>query len=239
MESGGIDLATLTIENYVKVIYMICHTKDGLPASTGEIAESLGVSPGSVTSMIKKLNDTHLAQYTPYEGVRLTEAGRVLALTIVRRHRLIEVFLVNTLEMSWDEVHAEAENLEHAVSDLLVDRIDKFLEYPKVDPHGDPIPQPDGTVSDPASLRLDELPGGSAFRLLRVMDQTTDFLRFLSDHGLQPGTDGQIIEDSQNAGTLTVQVGEKRLTLSRENAAKLKVESISSGQEQPNSIQAL
>ena len=111
------------------------------------MAEALGVSPGTVTSMLKTLSESGLAEYVPYEGARLTEAGRTLALRVVRRHRLIELFLVRTLELTWDEVHAEAENMEHAVSDLLVDRIDAYLGYPETDPHGDPIPKADGTVA--------------------------------------------------------------------------------------------
>ena len=115
-------MATLTVENYVKAIYQISAQQDGQVAATGQIAEGLGVSPGTVTSMLKTLDERNLATYVPYEGVRLTDAGRVLALRVIRRHRLIELFLVRTLKLSWDQVHEEAEHMEHAVSDLLIDR---------------------------------------------------------------------------------------------------------------------
>ena len=113
--------------------------------TTGQLATALGVAPGTVTSMLKTLNTAGLARHTPYEGVSLSRTGQVLALRMIRRHRLIEQFLVQTLSMNWDEVHDEAEHMEHAVSDLLVDRIDEYLGRPEVDPHGDPIPR--GTTS--------------------------------------------------------------------------------------------
>src|SRR4051794_22893709 len=139
-------VASLTIENYVKAIYQLSAEGGGEIAATGKLAETLGVSPSTVTSMLKTLSESGLAKYTPYEGARLTGAGRSLALRVLRRHRLIELFLVQTLKFAWDEVHAEAENMEHAVSDLLIDRIDAFLGRPESDPHGDPIPRADGTV---------------------------------------------------------------------------------------------
>src|SRR5262245_52185128 len=114
--------------------------------------------------MLKTLSESGLAEYMPYEGARLTEAGRTLALRVLRRHRLIELFLARTLNMSWDEVHEEAENMEHAVSDLLIDRIDAFLGYPASDPHGDPIPKADGTVAGSSGRGLSQLPAGSHFR---------------------------------------------------------------------------
>ncbi|MCA9268593.1 MAG: metal-dependent transcriptional regulator, partial [Planctomycetales bacterium] len=127
-------MSSLTVENYVKSIYQICAQADNAPAATGALAAALGVSPGTVTSMLKTLAESGLASYTPYEGVRLTDAGSALALRVLRRHRLIEQFLANTLNLSWDEVHEEAENMEHAVSDMLVDRIDEFLGFPEFDP---------------------------------------------------------------------------------------------------------
>ena len=139
-------MPSLTIENYLKSIYTICNRQDQRPAATGQLAEALSVSPGTVTSMLKSLETSGLVIYTPYEGVRMTDTGQQLALRVLRRHRLIELFLVKTLGLSWDEVHEEAENMEHAVSDFLVDRIDDFLGKPQTDPHGDPIPRSDGTI---------------------------------------------------------------------------------------------
>jgi len=146
-------VASLTVENYAKTIYQLTAAQDGRPASTGQIATTLGVSPGTVTSMLKTLDAARLATHRPYEGVALTRAGRMLALRVIRRHRLIELFLMRTLDMNWDEVHDEAEHLEHAVSDLLVERIDAFLGRPVVDPHGDPIPPPTPTASATATTR--------------------------------------------------------------------------------------
>ena len=124
-------MASLTIENYVKEIYKLTQA-EGVSASTGRLAEGLHVAPGTVTSMLKTLQDAGLADYIPYEGAQLTEAGMILALRVLRRHRLIELFLVRTLELSWDEVHEEAENMEHSVSDLLVDKIEEYLDFPEI-----------------------------------------------------------------------------------------------------------
>jgi DtxR family Mn-dependent transcriptional regulator len=217
-------VASLTIENYVKAIYQIAG-HEGQAAATGKLAEALGVSPGSVTSMLKTLSESGLAEYIPYEGARLTDQGRVLALRVLRRHRLIELFLVKTLDLSWDEVHEEAENMEHAVSDLLIDRIDAYLGYPAADPHGDPIPKADGTVARTAGRLLAELSAGEAFRIERVTDQTSDFLRYLTEAGLKPGTRGRVVANRREAGVITVTVGADETTLSHAVAARLLVTS--------------
>ena len=136
-------MPSLTVENYVKAIYLIAaRGRADVAVATGELAQALDVSPGTVTGMLKTLSEADLATYTPYEGARLSPAGRRLALKVLRRHRLLELFLAQTLEMTWDEVHEEAEHMEHAASDRLVDRIDDYLGHPAVDPHGDPIPAP-------------------------------------------------------------------------------------------------
>ncbi len=193
-------------------------------AATGQIAAELGVSPGTVTSMLKTLAESNLAAYTPYEGVELTPAGRALALRILRRHRLIELFLAKTLDMSWDEVHEEAEHMEHAVSDLLVDRIDAYLGYPEADPHGDPIPKADGTVKTSSNRTLADCRQGERFRLARVIDQSPDFLRYLSEAGLLLGAEGQLLAHRREAGVVTVRIGQVEATLGRDVAAKLLVE---------------
>jgi DtxR family Mn-dependent transcriptional regulator len=212
----------LTIENYVKAIYQVA-ARDGQPAATGKLAEALGVSPGTVTSMLKTLSESGLAEYTPYEGARLTDKGRALALRVLRRHRLIELFLVRTLQLTWDEVHEEAENMEHAVSDLLVDRIDAFLGYPAADPHGDPIPKADGTVAGTAGRRLADLGVGEAFRVARVTDQSSDFLRYLTEAGLQLGAEGRVVANRAQAGVITVQCGGQQVNLAHDVAARLLV----------------
>jgi DtxR family transcriptional regulator, Mn-dependent transcriptional regulator len=173
--------------------------------------------------MLKTLDDGKLATYTPYEGVRLTAAGRALALRVVRRHRLIEQFLVETLNLSWDEVHEEAENMEHAVSDRLVDRIDAYLGYPPTDPHGDPIPTADGTMAAAAGKSLADCAAGERFHLARVTDQSPDFLRFLSQAGLEIGAQGSLVAIEPAEKQLTVRIDGIDRTLSRETAGKLMV----------------
>ena len=162
-------MASLTVENYVKTIHQIAAREagtDGLSVvSTGQIAKEMGVSPGTVSGMIKTLTEAGLTTHTPYEGVRLTEPGARLALKVIRRHRLLETFLVRTLNMPWDEVHEEAEHMEHAVSDRLIDRLDDYLNLPVVDPHGDPIPR--GVVLGAVGEVLENRPesGAVSFQL--------------------------------------------------------------------------
>jgi DtxR family Mn-dependent transcriptional regulator len=216
-------VASLTIENYVKAIYQISAREQGPAVATGRLAEALGVSPGTVTSMLKTLSESGLAEYMPYEGARLTDAGRTLALRVLRRHRLIELFLARTLNLTWDEVHEEAENMEHAVSDLLVDRIDAFLGYPATDPHGDPIPKADGTVAGSTGRCLSELRVGSRFRVVRVIDQSPDFLRYLTETGLQLEAAGMVVANRLESGTITVDVGGHQTTLAHSVADRLLV----------------
>jgi len=216
-------VASLTIENYVKTIYQLSAEGGGEIAATGKLAETLGVSPGTVTSMLKTLGESGLAQYTPYEGARLTESGRSLALRVLRRHRLIELFLAQTLKLTWDEVHAEAENMEHAVSDLLIDRIDTFLGHPENDPHGDPIPRADGTIAASSGGPLSALGAGERFRIVRVTDQAPDFLRYLAETGLRIGAEGMVVEVKPQAGIVVLRFGKQETTLSREIAEKLVV----------------
>jgi len=215
-------MASLTVENYVKAIYQLAEPADDAVA-TGQISAALGVLPGTVTSMLKTLDESNLATYTPYEGVRLTPAGRALALRVVRRHRLIERFLVETLQLSWDEVHEEAENMEHAVSDWLVDRIDAALGYPKTDPHGEPIPKADGTVAATPDRRLTDCRAGERFHVARVTDQTPEFLRYLSQAGLEIGTSGSLVANEPAADKVTISIRGANRTLPREMAGKLMV----------------
>jgi len=216
-------VASLTVENYAKTIYQICVAQQGKAAATGVIAASLDVSPGTVTSMLKTLSDSGLATYTPYEGAVLSEAGRLLALRILRRHRLIELFLATTLDLTWDEVHDEAENMEHAVSDFLVDRMDAFLNHPTTDPHGDPIPSAAGVVPPVPGQTLATVEIGANFSLLRVLDQSPDFLRHLSDGGIAITTTGKVTENNEVTGVLRIEIEGKETTLSREAARKMLV----------------
>ena len=216
-------MPSLTIENYVKAIYQISGQAKGKSAATGQLAQALRVSPGTVTSMLKTLSESGLATYTPYEGVQLTAAGLALALRVLRRHRLIELFLVNTLEMPWDEVHEEAEHMEHAVSDRLVDRIDTFLGFPEVDPHGDPIPRRDGSLETAPTKTLAECAPGDTFRVSRVVDQSPEFLRYLAESKLGLGATGHVSKNRAESAAITVRVAEHETTLGREAAEKILV----------------
>jgi DtxR family Mn-dependent transcriptional regulator len=218
-------VTSLTVENYLKAIYQISGTRADQSATTGTVAQTLNVSPGTVTSMLKTLSETGLATYMPYEGVKLTAAGNALALRVLRRHRLIELFLVETLKLTWDEVHEEAENMEHAVSDLLVDRIDAFLGHPKADPHGDPIPSAEGELENPASRSLAECPAGAEFRIARVIDQSPEFLRFLTESQLALGSRGKVLSNRLEAGVVKIQVNGQDAMLGRQVAEKILVTS--------------
>ena len=217
-------MPSLTVENYVKTIYQLTASQQGRPATTGQIAAALSVSPGTVTSMLKTLDAARLATHKPYEGVSLSRAGRVLALRMIRRHRLLELFLLRTLDMSWDEVHDEAEHMEHAVSDLLVDRIDAFLGHPDVDPHGDPIPRADGMSleppAEPAARTLADCAGGTRFRLVRVVDQSSDFLRYLADAGLTLGAVGAVERHPDGSGLMHIRLESGRMESGRLESAR-------------------
>jgi DtxR family Mn-dependent transcriptional regulator len=216
-------MPSLTVENYVKTIYLLAQQGHAAEVATGHIAAALGVLPGTVTSMLKTLDESNLATYTPYEGVRLTTAGRALALRVLRRHRLIEQFLSQTLHLSWDEVHEEAEHMEHAVSDALVDRIDAYLGHPTTDPHGDPIPQADGTVAAVADRSLADCAAGEQFRVARVIDQSPDFLRYLSQAGIEIGAQGSLVTNDSAREDVTIRLAGANRTLSRDAAGKLMV----------------
>ena len=219
-------MPSLTIENYVKTIYEICSRQEDRSAATGQLAQALGVLPGTVTSMMKTLSDSGLASYQPYEGVLLTPSGRALALRVLRRHRLIELFLVHTLELSWDEVHEEAENMEHAVSDLLVDRIDAFLGNPDFDPHGDPIPKADGTVRQASGSFLNDMGTGDSVRVVRVLDQSSEFLKRLTREGIEIGATIEVLAADKDQFQLSVNAGPRRI-LPSDLAGHILVEHVS------------
>jgi DtxR family Mn-dependent transcriptional regulator len=217
-------MVTLTVENYVKAIYQILAETAQATASNGDIARKLGVAPGTVTSMLQTLDGANLVHYQTHKGASLTDAGRTLALRVLRRHRLMELFLVKTLGMTWAEVHEEAEHLEHAVSDGLIDRIDAYLGFPDRDPHGDPIPDREGTMADCDSIPLRDCAADTRFQLLRVLDQSPEFLRYLTQSGLELGAEGRVLENEEQAGALVVDAPTgRRLVLGRDAADKLRV----------------
>lgn len=219
-------MPSLTVENYLKAILQLTMTHGSECVSTGQLASAVRVSPGTVTAMLKTLSDSGLCVYRPYEGVSLTKAGRNLAFRMLRRHRLLESFLVRTLELTWDQVHEEAENMEHAVSDVLIDRIDAYLGFPLVDPHGDPIPGPDGMLRDAAvrSIPLIDCLTGDRVRLVRVVNQAPEFLRYLTEHGFEIGVEAIIESNSIEAGIVTSRVGDRMLSLGRPAASQIYVD---------------
>jgi DtxR family Mn-dependent transcriptional regulator len=219
-------MPSLTVENYLKASVQIATETGSEWISTGQLAEALCVSPGTVTSMLKTLDESGLATYKPYEGVRLTEAGQKLALRMLRRHRIIELFLVNTLDLSWDQVHEEAENMEHAVSDFLIDRIDDYLGHPETDPHGDPIPAANGEMRGTESrpIPLTSCKPGTKIKISRVTNQGTEFLRYLSTQGLEVGAIGFIEELNYDAGIVTTQWGDRTISMGIAAAEQLLVE---------------
>src|SRR5262245_1022037 len=184
-------LPSQTVENYLKTIYLAqaSLSKPDALVPMGQIASTLGVVPGTATTMVKTLAESGLVRYEPYAGVRLTDAGEKLASRVLRRHRLVELFLVKILGMSWAEVHDEAERLEHAVSERVIERIDEMLGRPAVDPHGDPIPTAEGTIARPNYVDLVAAPIGIPLVISRVVDQDADFLRFVEGRHLVPGTE--------------------------------------------------
>ncbi|NJK78464.1 MAG: metal-dependent transcriptional regulator [Chloroflexaceae bacterium] len=194
------------MEDYLKAIYLV-QQRNG-EVTTSSLSEQLGgFKPGSVTGMIKKLAELNLVDHTPYQGVQLTEAGRKIALEVLRHHRLLELYLVEALGYSWDEVHEEAEALEHYISEKLESRIAARLGQPHFDPHGDPIPDPNGVLPNSSSLRLTDLSIGGSGRVVRVSDQHADRLRYLADLGLVPGAVVTLIESAPFEGPLSIQVG--------------------------------
>ena len=214
-------MESVAVENYLKAIYQLSDASAGAP--TGELARRLKITPGSVTLMLQRLAEAGLAKYAAHQGVRLTEKGEMAAIRVVRKHRLLELYLVRTLGLPWDEVHEEAENLEHAVSERLVARIDEYLGHPDRDPHGDPIPDADGKMRTREGTPLAECASKTPFVLLRVPDRSPDFLRYLRDAGLTVGANATVLENQPSAGIVTIDVEGHPISLSREMAASVLV----------------
>ena len=216
-------MENIKVEDYIKAIYQVSSTAESGTATTGEVAEKLSVTPGSVTTMLQRLAESGLVNYQSHRGTSLSPSGEKLALNVLRRHRLIELFLVKTLGLNWDEIHAEAENIEHAVSANLISRIDAFLGYPACDPHGDPIPNEDGSFRSLPGQPLSESPAGFVFIIERVLDQSPDFLRYLTDGKLLIGTKASVVENHRSAGVITVRIDDRDLSMSREVARNILV----------------
>jgi DtxR family transcriptional regulator, Mn-dependent transcriptional regulator len=199
---------TAAVEDYLKAIYMLQGT--GEVASTNALAARLDVTPAAVSGMLRKLAGLGLVEHEPYHGVRLTERGRLVALEVIRHHRLLELFLVESLGMGWDEVHAEAEVLEHVLSEELEELIAAKLGHPTLDPHGDPIPSRELAIDDDrGSCDLYELEPGASGIFVRVSDADPEMLRFLTERGITPGARLEVLERQPFDGPLSVRVGRR------------------------------
>jgi DtxR family Mn-dependent transcriptional regulator len=214
-----------TVENYLKALFLL-DPRCKKEIATGELAKSLEVTPGSATSMIKTRAQAGLVAHRPHYGVRLSDQGRTLALHVVRRHRIIELFLVNILGMDWSEVHDEAEQLEHVVSDEVIARMDDLLGHPTHDPHGDPIPSADGTLPTRTLQALSFCDEGDNVSIARIGNQDTDFLKFAEDNGLLLGRTITITNKNDIADSITITMQGKVVVLGLAAAGKIEVEHV-------------
>ena len=208
------------IEDYLKAVYDLGETD----VKTQELADALSVSAASVSGMLKKLSELNLVHYEKYRGTTLTPAGRKVALETLRHHRLIETYLAEALGYPWHDVHDEAERLEHVISEDFETRIADALGHPDFDPHGDPIPQLDGSLPMSRSLPLTEFPVGESVKLTRITDQRREVLVYLEEQGLRPGETVTVLGRAPFGGPVTVTCGGKQLALAAELAGSLYAE---------------
>jgi DtxR family Mn-dependent transcriptional regulator len=220
-------MASITVENYLKVLYLEQQRADGELVSMGRLASAMGVVPGTATTMVKALSDSGLVAYEPRGGVKLTRGGEQLALHVLRRHRLVELFLVKVLGLDWSEVHREADELEHAISDKVLEKIDQYLGRPSVDPHGDPIPTAKGKLADTPLQSLVDCELHHSVRIARVVDQEPSFLQFVDRCGLVPGVNVKVeTRDAQSDAVAIRPHGRPVVTLGTVAAAKILVEEV-------------
>src|SRR5687768_4435348 len=207
-------MLSFTEENYIKAIY---HLADGGKKAvlTNEIADAMNTKAASVTDMIKKLSNKNFISYEKYYGVKMTKQGKIQALAIIRKHRLWETFLVQKLQFEWDEVHEIAEQLEHIQSPLLIEKLDEFLNYPKADPHGEPIPDRNGKVQILAHGSLDDQPVGYKGSIVAVKDSDSNLLKYLNKIGATPGKKIELTSKEEYDQSLEIIVEDKKLTISK------------------------
>jgi DtxR family Mn-dependent transcriptional regulator len=216
-------MPTSTVENYLKAI-LVRSGEGNVIVSTGVIADALGVTPGTATTMVKSLAARGLLDHVPREGVRLTPQGRIHALLVLRKHRLIETFLVQELKMDWKDVHEEAETLEHAISDRVLARIDKILNHPDADPYGDVIPSPRHPLFDCGKgMTLATCKMKAKFRVERIVDQSPSFLEFVQHARLRPGATVRVMERDRANGVVLCELRNNEATLGMAEAAKIEV----------------
>lgn len=202
--------ASTTQQNYAKALYQLQQRQAGTgPVPMGRLAEALEITPGTATTMVKRFADDGLLRYTPRKGVRLTARGRKLALAVLRRHRIVETFLVEVLGLDWSEVHEEAEILEHAISEKVLDRLDAYLGHPTADPHGSPIPPAPGSgpMRTIEMRPLTDCQSGQAVTVGRLLDTLPRFLQFAERNGLTPGSALTVVRNDPAADAVTVKVG--------------------------------
>ena len=216
------------VEDYLKAIYQL--SRDGQPVSTSAIADRLGVAAGSVTGMLKRLAEQGLVEHTRYYGARLTDPGRDTAVRTIRRHRVLELFLVQVLGYTWDRVHEEAERLEHVASEEMIDRMAKVLGEPAEDPHGAPIPIAGERFSETEYPSLTDLATGRLAILRRVPDEDAAALRYLARMNLVPGVQVEVLDRAPFNGPITVRVGEERRVLGRELSDSIRVQPLDSSE---------
>jgi DtxR family Mn-dependent transcriptional regulator len=213
---------TEAIEDYVKAIYSLQHGGEEA-VTTSALAERLGVTSGSASAMMKRLGGVGLVDHVPYHGVVLTPLGRRLALEVLRHHRLLELYLTEAFGMSWDQVHAEAEVLEHVLSEELEELIAAKLGDPSVDPHGDPIPRRDGSIDEPETRSLADLTTGDHALFLRVSDSNPDMLRYLAERGIRPGQELEVTDKQPFGGPLHVRIADGEHALAGALARAMRV----------------
>jgi DtxR family Mn-dependent transcriptional regulator len=214
-------MITVSKEDYLKEIYTIS-CESGQKVSTSFLASRLSVSNAATTDMAKKLDDAGLIAYEKYKGLKLTQKGKKLALKIIRRHRLWESFLIETLGLSWGEVHDEAEKLEHQTSDFLIDKIDKYLNHPKYDPHGDPIPQKDGKIPDlPDNINLAEAVTGNSYEIVKVNHESNELMEYFSKINIELNTTVKLVDKLNFDNSVSIDVNNSIYTLSGQVASKI------------------
>jgi len=211
------------IEDYAKAIYAL-ELRVGDAVTTNALAERLGVTPGSASGMVKRLAELGLVEHEPYRGVQLTEDGRRVALEVIRHHRLLELYLVQSLGVPWDRVHEEAEVLEHVLSEELEELIAAKLGNPTRDPHGDPIPTRELTIEEEPTQSLQSLEAGASGRFTRVSDSDPEMLRFLADRGISPGDTFEVIDKQPFGGPLFIRFGDNVHVLGGDLAKAMRVE---------------
>ena len=211
---------TFSEENYLKIIYHLTAVSES-EISTNAIAEKMETKPSSVTDMLKKLAEKKLVSYIKYQGVSLTDKGKLAAKMIVRKHRLWECFLVEKLDFTWDEVHDVAEQLEHIKSEKLINKIDEFLNFPTEDPHGDPIPNAQGQIVNVKKQLLSEIEKNQIGICVGVKDTSSDFLKYLDKQEISLGSEIEILEQESFDSSFRIRVGTKEMTISNKIASNL------------------